>query len=93
METLYTQAYFSSNSYGADHKRAQMQAQEAGRIKQRIGHTPKNVLDVGCGIGDFLARHFQGWHKYGVEISEWAQVVSGKQINHGYIRWSMLRRI
>lgn len=34
-------------------------------------------------------------YRFGVldHNGEWAQVVSGKQINHGYIRWAMLRRI
>ena len=68
---LYTQAYFVANDYGNDRKRAQMQLQEARRVRDRMPATG-SVLDIGCGIGDFLANHFSGWHKYGVEISEWA---------------------
>ena len=71
MKELYSQAYFTANGYGVDHKRARMQTQEAGRIKRKISWNGY-VLDVGCGVGDFLSNHFHTWRKYGVEISDYA---------------------
>lgn len=51
-----------------------MKRQEAARIRERLASPHEgNVLDVGCGVGDFLAEYFGGWNKYGVEISEWAR--------------------
>lgn len=54
-----------------DDLRTQMELQEITRLKKYI---PKkgNVLDVGCGLGEFLSLFDHGWDKYGIEISQYA---------------------
>jgi len=50
-----------------------MYAQEIKRIFQRLNYNNGNVLDVGCGMGDFLSGFPSSWKKYGVEISDYAK--------------------
>lgn len=70
--SLYPASYFIGHAYADDPKRKAMKAQEAARIKERLSVASGRVLDVGCGIGDFLAEHFAGWDKRGIEVSDFA---------------------
>ncbi|UYN89896.1 MAG: class I SAM-dependent methyltransferase [Anaerolineales bacterium] len=70
--SLYPASYFIGHAYADDPRRKAMKAQEAARIKARLSVASGSVLDVGCGIGDFLAEHFAAWEKFGTEVSEYA---------------------
>lgn len=54
-----------------DKLRDKMQIQEISRLKKFI---PKKgrVLDIGCGLGEFLCLFDNNWDKYGSEISQYA---------------------
>ena len=67
MSDLYEDGYFSVRG---DPRRAAMQAQERRRIAERTGLTSGTVVDVGCGLGEFLELFPAGpWTRYGVEVS------------------------
>lgn len=72
MSSQYPASYFIGHAYADDPKRKAMKAQEAARIKARLTVKTGRVLDVGCGIGDFLAEHFAEWAKCGTEVSGYA---------------------
>lgn len=72
MSSQYPASYFIGHAYADDPKRKAMKAQEAERIKARLSVASGRVLDVGCGIGDFLAEHFASWKKCGTEASAYA---------------------
>lgn len=74
MSSQYPASYFIGHGYADDPKRKAMKAQEAARIKARLTVKTGRVLDVGCGIGDFLAEHFASWSMWGVEVSEYASL-------------------
>jgi len=67
---LYTDSYFEDRFSGKDENREKSYAQEIDKIKRYLpGGT---VLDVGCGMGNFLIAMGDKWDKYGIEISEFA---------------------
>lgn len=66
---LYDREYF--RQYEHDPKREAMYLQEYARIAQRSD--PGCVLDIGCGIGGFLAVFGPRWIRYGYEPSEYAR--------------------
>jgi SAM-dependent methyltransferase len=73
-EFLYGRDYFIRNNYSRDPAREAMYKQERNRIYQfRISG---NVLDVGCGTGDFLASFDDRWNRFGYEPSEYAAGIS-----------------
>lgn len=72
MISQYPASYFIGHGYADDPKRKAMKVQEAERIKARLTVKTGRVLDVGCGIGDFLAEHFAAWKKHGTEVSAYA---------------------
>lgn len=68
-----------------------MKRQEAARIRERLAKPHAgNVLDVGCGVGDFLADYFAGWNKYGIEISPYAR---GRADNKGVRAYESITEI
>lgn len=67
---LYEAPYFKEH-YTLDRKRDAMYLQERDRIKKYFPHGGL-ILDVGCGVGGFLATFDDRWEKYGVEPSEFA---------------------
>ena len=75
----YSAEYFTSNNYGIDPKRALMYAQERARI-QELKPMGGAILDIGCGIGDFLDGFGCEWRKYGTDISQYART---EAINRG----------
>jgi SAM-dependent methyltransferase len=74
MTGAYEEGYFAAR---ADPRRDAMQRQELARIVQRTGLEQGTVLDVGCGLGEFLdlfpaAR----WQRYGIEVSRHARNIA-----------------
>lgn len=62
-----------------------MKRQEVARIRERLASPHEgNVLDIGCGIGDFLSEYFGGWNKYGIEISPYARAQADNKSIHAY---------
>lgn len=70
---LYGPEYFIRHEYGHDARRQVAYIQERYRIYQRmLVYMEYNVLDIGCGVGAFLETFGDEYHKYGVEISDYA---------------------
>lgn len=67
---LYNQKYFDGY-YLKDDKRDAMYKQERARILKYYP-TGGIILDVGCGVGGFLAGFDDRWQKYATEPSEFA---------------------
>lgn len=67
---LYDRRYFEDRGYGRDPRRGCMYNQERRRIAglARGGR----ILDVGCGLGEFLAGFDDRWERYGYEPSAYA---------------------
>jgi ubiquinone/menaquinone biosynthesis C-methylase UbiE len=68
---LYDKQYFLNN-YSGDLKRDIMYRQEYKRIVQ---HVPNggDILDIGCGVGNFLDIFDDCWERYGIEPSTYAR--------------------
>jgi SAM-dependent methyltransferase len=66
----YEEPYFADRG---DPRREAMRLQEFDRIRKKTGLDRGTVVDIGCGLGEFLelfpAEH---WQRYGVEVSEYA---------------------
>lgn len=56
-----------------------MYEQEHGRILGITRLKKGKILDVGCGLGDFLELFPKSWKKYGVEVSEYARKISSQK--------------
>lgn len=67
---LYDKNYFIDRFPGKDKKRECSYTQEYKRIKRYIQNG--KVLDIGCGMGNFLNVFDEEWDKYGIEISDFA---------------------
>lgn len=74
---LYDERYFSARKYGRDLRRIAMYGLERKRIWARA-KKPGNILDIGCGIGDFVLGFDDRWDKYGVEPSEYAREIASR---------------
>lgn len=73
----YSKEYYVEHGYGADPLRAEMYRQERARL---LAYKQSGViLDVGCGIGDFLAGFGDNWRKFGIEPSQYAAELAYKQ--------------
>ena len=75
---LYDSEYFGIRNYGLDEKRQKSYRQEVLRVWAHAGKAG-HVLDVGCGIGDFLMSFDDRWTRYGVDPSEYAQEQARKK--------------
>jgi SAM-dependent methyltransferase len=73
---LYGQEYFLSY-YLHDPKRARMYELEYERIRERCAG--KMVLDIGCGVGAFLAIFDDRWKTHGYEPSEFARTLAAQK--------------
>lgn len=67
---LYGADYFTDRFDGADPRREASYRQEIGRIQRYVRQG--RVLDIGCGMGNFLAAFEGDWEKHGIEISDFA---------------------
>jgi SAM-dependent methyltransferase len=73
MSDGYGEEYFEAR---LDPRRAQMQLQELARLNRHVGLDGGTVLDIGCGLGEFLDLFpDERWRKYGIEVSEHARAV------------------
>ncbi len=69
-QELYSSEYFENRFTGQDLKREISYTQEYSRI---LNYVQKGkVLDIGCGMGNFLHTFGSDWERYGIEISEYA---------------------
>lgn len=61
--------------------RKRMYLQEYERLKKYFKDIDKGgcVLDIGCGVGDFLSLFNKHWEKYGIEISSCAREIAQKK--------------
>lgn len=75
---LYDASYFTERSYGLDPQRARAYAQEQRRLWLHA-KKPGRILDIGCGLGDFLAGMDDRWQKFGVEPSRYAARLAAKK--------------
>jgi SAM-dependent methyltransferase len=74
LAALYGPAYFGARQ--RDSKRERMYQQEYARVLTRTGLTGGRVLDIGCGLGEFLdLLPSDRWEKYGIEIAPYAIAV------------------
>ncbi len=74
---LYQADYFGDRFQGSDPLREAAYAQEIGRIRRYV--SAGRVLDVGCGMGNFLLALGEDWEKHGIEVSEFAREQATKQ--------------
>lgn len=78
LEKLYQKEYFGDKDLKK--KREKMYLQEIDRIKKYFDVDRRgNLLDVGCGTGDFLDLFSEKWTKYGIEISDTAREIARKK--------------
>ena len=66
----YEENYFEARHAGQDLLRERSYEIEREKILQRV--QSGDVLDVGCGMGNFLMTFNDDWNKYGIEISRFA---------------------
>ena len=77
---LYDRAYFEGHYYHNDQRRDVMYRQEIERIRA-MAPSGGRVLDIGCGVGNFLAMLDDRWEKFGFEPSEFAaKIAAGRNI-------------
>lgn len=78
LEKLYEKEYFGDKEL--EKKREKMYLQEFARIKKYFDtNKGGKVLDIGCGMGDFLSLFGEKWMKYGIEISDIAREIAKKK--------------
>ena len=68
---LYDSNYFGIRNYGLDKKREKAYRDEVMRIWAQTGKAG-SVLDIGCGMGDFLMSFDDRWTRYGIDPSIYA---------------------
>lgn len=89
--SLYGEDYFADRFENEDPKRELSFKQEYSRIKKYLNEGA--VLDVGCGMGNFLDIFDEGWNKHGIEISEYARGIAVdkgiRMIDYDYEEGSM----
>lgn len=81
LKKFYQKTYFENPE--KEKMRKIMYLQELERIKKRFDiDKGGNVLDIGCGTGEFLVLFGKNWKKYGIEISDHARKIAKK---HGIV--------
>ena len=82
LKSLYKEEYLEQYSNASDltAPRRKMYLMEFERIKRRFDlNKGGNVLDIGCGTGEFLELFGKNWKKYGIEISDGARKLANKK--------------
>ncbi len=75
---LYQEDYFGDKE--RMRKKDEMYPQEFNRLKKYFDiDNGGNVLDIGCGRGEFLSLFPDQWRKYGIEISNYARKEANKR--------------
>jgi SAM-dependent methyltransferase len=76
----YEEPYFADRD---DPRRQVMRLQEFGRIRKKTGLDSGTVVDIGCGLGEFLELFpADRWRRYGVEVSQYAtNIAEEKEIS------------
>jgi SAM-dependent methyltransferase len=76
----YEESYFEDRD---DPRRELMRVQELRRIREKTGLDGGVVVDIGCGLGEFLELFpSDRWQRYGVEVSQYATgIAKQKQIS------------
>jgi SAM-dependent methyltransferase len=87
IQKIYGEDYFKSRNNGSDPKRERSYKIEFNKIIKY--KNSGKVLDVGCGMGNFLELFDDNkWEKYGIEISDYAREIAQKKgikfINYEY---------
>jgi SAM-dependent methyltransferase len=78
LKRLYEREYFENEQMAKLRKK--MYLQEFERIKKFFDISRGgNVLDIGCGTGKFLSLFGEKWHKYGIEVSDYAKKIAEKE--------------
>ena len=78
---LYKEDYFSDRGSNSDEKRVQSYKNEYKKITQYVKEG--NVLDVGCGMGEFLELFSENsWNRFGIEVSEHAAKAAQEKSIH-----------
>tara|TARA_Y100000996_G_scaffold167598_1_gene130256 strand:- start:8584 stop:9261 length:678 start_codon:yes stop_codon:yes gene_type:complete len=75
LEKQYEKDYFSNRD--SDKKRMLSYHIEYEKILSYV--KGGSVLDIGCGLGEFLELFGKDWNKYGIEISKYASSISEKK--------------
>ena len=75
LKKLYEKEYFENEELAK--KRKVMYLKDFSRLKKYFNlNKGGNVLDIGCGTGDFLSLFGKEWIKYGIEVSDFARAVA-----------------
>lgn len=78
IQKIYGEGYFKDRNTGSDPKREQSYKIEINKINKY--KSSGKVLDVGCGMGNFLELFDSNkWEKFGVEISDYARDIAQKK--------------
>lgn len=78
LKNLYQEDYFEDKKSASQRKI--MYQQEFDRINKYFDiKKGGNVLDIGCGEGNFLSLFPSNWEKYGIDISEFAIGVASRK--------------
>ena len=77
LKNLYTDDYFKNRFEGQDLKREKSYIQEYSNVTKYLAKG--KVLDIGCGMGNFLEIFDSNFEKYGIEISEYAAIQATKK--------------
>lgn len=78
LKGLYGEEYFEDKELAR--KREVMYLQEFARCKKYFDiDKGGNVLDIGCGLGNFLTLFGANWKKYGIEVSDFAREAAKKR--------------
>ncbi|MDD5103144.1 MAG: class I SAM-dependent methyltransferase [Candidatus Peribacteraceae bacterium] len=78
LKNLYGKPYFESEELMR--KRERMQEIEFAHLRKYFDLSAGgNVLDIGCGTGNFLAKFPPNWKKFGIELSDFARAEAEKR--------------
>lgn len=75
LKKLYKKEYFEDEELAK--KRKVMYSEEFSRLKKYFNlDKGGNILDIGCGTGEFLSLFGKEWRKCGIEVSDFARAIA-----------------